>query len=122
MTERLIKAMESPHVDIVAHPTCRLLPAREPVAADMEAVFRAALRTNTALEINAMPSRLDLKDTHIYRARELGVKLVIGTDAHASGHLDFMRFGIGMARRGWCRAEDILNTLSRAELAAYFKR
>jgi DNA polymerase (family 10) len=121
MTERLIRAMESPNVDILAHPTCRLLPAREPVAVDMEAIFQAALRTNTALEINAMPSRLDLKDTHIYRARELGVKLVISTDAHSSGHLDFMRFGIGVARRGWCRAEDILNTLSRAELAAYFK-
>jgi DNA polymerase (family 10) len=121
MTERIIKAMESPHVDILAHPTCRLLPAREPVAVDMEAVFRAAVATGTALEINAMPSRLDLKDTHVYRARELGVRLIINTDAHSSGHLDFMRFGIGVARRGWCRAEDILNTLSRAELAAYFK-
>jgi DNA polymerase (family 10) len=121
MTERLIRAMESPNVDILAHPTCRLLPAREPVAADMEAIFEAAVRTNTALEINAMPSRLDLKDTHIYRARELGVKLIINTDAHASGHLDFMRFGIGVARRGWCRAADLLNTLSRAELTAYFK-
>ena len=121
MTERLIRAMESPNVDILAHPTCRLLPAREPVAADMEAIFQAALRTNTALEINAMPSRLDLKDTHAYRARELGVRLVINTDAHSGGHLDFMRFGIGVARRGWCRAGDILNTLSRAELAAYFK-
>ncbi len=121
MTERIIKAMESPHVDILAHPTCRLLPAREPVAVDMEAVFRAAVGTGTALEINAMPSRLDLKDTHVYRARELGVRLIINTDAHSSGHLGFMRFGIGVARRGWCRAEDILNTLSRAELAAYFK-
>jgi DNA polymerase (family 10) len=121
MTERIIKAMESPHVDILAHPTCRLLPAREPVAVDMEAVFRAAVATGTALEINAMPSRLDLKDTHVYRARELGVRLIINTDAHSSGHLGFMRFGIGVARRGWCRAEDILNTVSRAELAAYFK-
>ncbi|MBN1863121.1 MAG: DNA polymerase/3'-5' exonuclease PolX [Dehalococcoidales bacterium] len=121
MTERLIRAMESPHVDILAHPTCRLLQAREPVAADMEAVFQAALRTNTALEINAMPSRLDLKDTHVYRARELGVKLVISTDAHAGEHLDFMRFGIGVARRGWCRAADVLNTLPRAALAAYFE-
>jgi DNA polymerase (family 10) len=121
MTERIIKAMESPHVDILAHPTCRLLPAREPVAVDMEAVFRAAVGTGTALEINAMPSRLDLKDTHVYRARELGVRLIINTDAHSSGHLGFMRFGIGVARRGWCRAEDILNTVSRAELAAYFK-
>jgi DNA polymerase (family 10) len=121
MTERIIKAMESPHVDILAHPTCRLLPAREPVAVDMEAVFRAAVATGTALEINAMPSRLDLKDTHVYRARELGVRLIINTDAHSSGHLGFMRFGIGVARRGWCRAEDILNPVSRAELAAYFK-
>ena len=85
--------MENPNVDVLAHPTCRLLPGREPVAVDMEAVFQAAARTNTILEINASPSRLDLKDTHIYRARELGIKLMINTDAHSTEHLGFMRFG-----------------------------
>ncbi len=121
MTGRIIKAIENPNVDVLAHPTCRLLPDREPIAVDMEAIFQAAARTDTALEINAMPSRLDLKDTHAYRARELGVRLFISTDAHSSKHLDFMRFGIGVARRGWCPAANILNTRPLEEIVAYLK-
>ncbi len=109
MTRRVLRALENPHVDVLAHPTCRLLGWREPVNIDMEEVFKAALRTNTALEINSMPERLDLRDIHVFRARELGVKLVIGTDAHSVAHLDLMRFGIGVARRGWCQADDIWN-------------
>ena len=119
MTKRIIGAIENPHVDVLAHPTCRLLPGREAVAVDMEAVFQAAARTNTVLEINGMPSRLDLKDTHAYRARELGVKLVINTDAHCTEHLEFMRFGVGVARRGWCEARDILNTKPLGEIITY---
>jgi DNA polymerase (family 10) len=111
MMARIIKAMENPHVDMYAHPTCRLLPGREPVAVDMEELFKTARTTGTILEINASPGRLDLKDTHIFRARELGVKLVISTDTHAAEHLRFIRFGIGIARRGWCQAKDVLNTL-----------
>ncbi len=118
MTGRIIGAIENPNVDVLAHPTCRLLPGREPVAVDMEAVFQAAARTNTMLEINAMPSRLDLKDIHTYRARELGVKLIINTDAHSVEHLEFMRFGIGVARRGWCEAQDIMNTKPLKEIIA----
>ena len=121
MTRRIIGAIENPNVDVLAHPTCRLLPDRGPVAVDMEAVFQAAARTNTALEINGMPSRLDLKDTHTYRARELGVKLVINTDAHSTDHLGFMRFGVGVARRGWCQAQDILNTRPLEKVLAYLK-
>ena len=120
MTQRVIRAMNNPHVDILGHPTCRLLGERLPVAIDMEAVFRAALQSNTALEINAMPSRLDLKDVHIQRGKELGVKLVISTDAHSSEQLDHMRFGVGMARRGWCEPEHILNTRPLAELQRSF--
>jgi DNA polymerase (family 10) len=116
MTRRILAAIENPNVDILAHPTCRLLPGREPVALDMEAIFQAAARTGTMLEINAMPSRLDLKDIHAYRARELGVKLVISTDAHGADHLEFMRFGVGVARRGWCQAQDIFNTRSLKKL------
>lgn len=122
MTERVLRALENPHVDILAHPTCRLLGEREPVAIDLEEVFRAAARTGTALEINAMPSRLDLKDSHIYRARELGVRLVISTDAHSPAQLGFMRFGVGMARRGWCEAAHILNTRPLKEVQAFLKR
>jgi DNA polymerase (family 10) len=118
MTKRIIRAIENPNVDVLAHPTCRLLPDREPVSVDIEAMFRAAVKNNTILEINAMPSRLDLKDVHAYRARDLGVKLIIGTDTHSTEHLEFMRFGVGVARRGWCEARDILNTRPLAELMA----
>jgi DNA polymerase (family 10) len=121
MTRRVIKALENPNVDVLGHPTCRMLPGREPVAIDIEAIFQTAANTRTVLEINAMPSRLDLKDIHIYRARELGVKLVMNTDAHAPEHLGFMRFGIGVARRGWCEAKDILNTQPLAEIVKFLK-
>jgi len=122
MTARLIKAMHHPCLDILAHPTCRLLGEREPVEVDMEAVFQAALETGTALEINAMPPRLDLKDIHARRARDLGVPLVISTDAHSPEQLGFMRFGVGVARRGWCRAEDIVNTRPWAQARARLRR
>lgn len=121
MTRRLLAAIENRHVDIIAHPTARLLGEREPVAVDMEAVFRAAARTGTALEINAMPDRLDLKDSHVFRARELGVKLTLGSDAHAAEHLALMRYGVGTARRGWCEARHILNTLPVGQVLASLK-
>ena len=115
MTARIIKAMEHPSVTIIGHLTTRLLGQREPVEFDLEAVLQAARNTGTALEINASPERLDLKDTHAYRARELGVPLVINTDSHHHTHLDKRRFGVAVARRAWCRPEDILNTMSREE-------
>ncbi|GAI16530.1 unnamed protein product, partial [marine sediment metagenome] len=118
MTRRMIGAMGNQNVDVLAHPSCRLLPDREPVAVDMEAILQAAARTNTMLEINGMPSRLDLKDIHTYRARELGVELVINTDAHSTEHLEFVRFGVGIARRGWCQAQDILNTRPLSKVIA----
>ncbi|MCJ7743620.1 MAG: PHP domain-containing protein, partial [Dehalococcoidales bacterium] len=121
ITRRIVKAMENPNVDVLGHPTGRLMPEREPFAVDMEAIFQAAAKNKTILEINAMPSRLDLKDTHVYRARELGLMLVISTDAHSTEHLGFMRFGVGVARRGWCEAKDILNTKPLAELLKYLK-
>ena len=122
MTRRVLRAIESPYVDIIAHPTCRLLGERDPVALDLEAIFRAAVQTGTILEINAMPDRLDLKDIHIFRARELGVKLVmIGTDAHSAEHLGYMRFGVGAARRGWCEAGHILNSLPVEAVLASLK-
>ena len=115
MTARMIKAMEHPLVTIIGHLTTRLLGQRKPVEFDLEAVLQAARDTGTALEINASPERLDLKDTHAYRARELGVPLVINTDSHHHTHLDKRRFGVAVARRAWCRPEDILNTMSREE-------
>jgi DNA polymerase (family 10) len=121
MTKRIIRALENPHIDILAHPTCRLIGEREPIEVDLEEVFKAAVRTNTALEINAMPERLDLKDIHVLRAKELGVKLVICTDAHRTEHLELIRFGVGVARRGWCEASHILNTRSLSEVEAFFR-
>ncbi|MCS7207826.1 MAG: DNA polymerase/3'-5' exonuclease PolX [Dehalococcoidia bacterium] len=110
MTQRVIRALRNPYVTILGHPTSRLLGEREPIDIDLEAVFRAALQTGVALEINASPQRLDLKDTHIFRAREVGIPLVISTDAHSTEGLRAMRFGVGQARRGWCEASAILNT------------
>ena len=122
MTQRVLKAIENPDVDVIAHPTCRLIGEREPVTIDLEAVLRAAAKHNKIMEINAMPDRLDLKDTHAFRARELGVKLVIGTDAHTVAHLGLMRFGIGVARRAWCEPQHILNTLPLDELLTVLNR
>ncbi len=122
VTRRILKAIENPHVDIIAHPTSRLIGEREPTAVDMEAVFNAAAKHKKVLEINAMPSRLDLKDIHIHRAREQGVMLAIGTDSHIAGQLKLMRFGIGIARRGWCQPQHILNCMSVEKVLAFFKR
>jgi DNA polymerase (family 10) len=122
ITRRILKAIENPHVDIIAHPTSRLIGEREPTAVDMEAIFTAAARHKKVLEINAMPSRLDLKDIHIHRAREQGVMLAIGTDSHIAGQLKLMRFGIGIARRGWCQPQHILNCMSVEKVLAFFKR
>lgn len=122
MTRRIVSAIENPDVDVIAHPTGRLIGGREPAHIDLEAVFRAAVRHNKIMEINAMPNRLDLKDTHAFRARELGVKLAIGTDAHSISHLGFMRLGVGVARRAWCEPHHILNTLPLTELLAVLNR
>ncbi|MGZ3578366.1 MAG: DNA polymerase/3'-5' exonuclease PolX [Syntrophales bacterium] len=122
ITRRIVKAIENPHIDIIAHPTSRLIGEREATAVDMEAVFEAAVKHKKALEINAMPSRLDLKDIHINRARELGVMLAIGTDSHIAGQLKLMRFGIGIARRGWCEPKHVLNCLSLEKVLAFFRR
>ena len=122
MTQRVISALENPDVDMIAHPTCRLIGEREPVAIDLEAVMQAAAKYNKIIEINAMPDRLDLKDIHAFRARDLGVKLVIGTDAHSVTHLSFVRFGIGIARRAWCEPRHILNTLPLIELLTVLNR
>ena len=107
---RLLKAIENPHVDMIAHPTGRLLPEREGADLDMERVLEAAARTQTILEINANPRRLDLRDIHVRRALELGVKLAINTDAHHVDQFDLLPFGIATAQRGWATAENVVNT------------
>ena len=111
MTRRIIQAMEHPSVTIIGHLSTRLLGSRLPVQFDLEAVLKTARDTGTALEINSAPERMDLKDTHAYRARELGVPLVISTDSHRHTQLANRRFGVAVARRAWCEPNNILNTL-----------
>ena len=111
MTARIIAAMQSPHVTAIGHLTTRMIGERKPIEADFEAIFRAAAETGTALEINSSPRRLDLKDTHAARARELGVPLVIDSDAHDSESLGNQRCGVAVARRAWCEPRHVLNTL-----------
>ena len=122
MTDRVIRALHSPHMDIFGHPTTRLLGQRDPIQVDMEAVFQAALETGTALEVNASPSRLDLKDSHVRRAVELGVPLVVSTDAHHPDQLAQMPYGVATARRGWAGPAHILNTRPLEEVLAFSRR
>jgi DNA polymerase (family 10) len=110
MTRRLVRACENPYVDIIGHPTARLIGRRPPIDADWDEVFAACARTGTACEINSFPDRLDLSDTLITRARERGVKFAVDTDAHAEVHLAFLRYGVGTAQRGWVTPEDVINT------------
>jgi DNA polymerase (family 10) len=121
ITARLIRAIENPHVDIIAHPTGRLLPDRAPMDLDLEEVFQSAARWGTILEVNANPSRLDLKDSHIRRALELGITLTINTDAHNEAHYDFMHYGVATAQRGWATSGDIVNTWSTHDLVNYLR-
>ncbi len=122
MTKRIIMAMENPHVDAIGHPTGRLIGRREPYDVDLEAVFQAAVRTRTALEINSFPERLDLSDVHARRAKDLGVMLVVDTDAHAPAHFENIRYGVAMARRAWTEKQNILNTMPVGELLAWLSK
>ena len=122
MTARVIKAIENPHVDIIGHPTGRLIGEREAYDVDLEAVMKAAAETGTALELNAQWERLDLDDLACKRAIELGVNIVINTDAHNLTHLDFMRFGIATAQRGWVQKENVINTRNLEELREWLER
>lgn len=119
MTERTVRAIENPSVDIIAHPTGRKLGERGSFDLDWEKIFARAEEVGTALEINASPSRTDLEDKLVKRAIEKGVKLTIGTDSHRVSHLDFMELGVHLARRGWCEKADVLNTLSLSDLKAW---
>jgi DNA polymerase (family 10) len=122
LTERIIAAIDNEHVDIIGHPTGRLLGRREPYPLDLPRVLEAAARTKTALEINASPDRLDLKDVYIREGKELGVVFAINTDAHYVHALDDIHYGVKMARRGWLEKKDVLNTLSLEELKKWLKQ
>ncbi|MFB7054484.1 DNA polymerase/3'-5' exonuclease PolX [Streptomyces vinaceus] len=110
MTRRFIRACENPHVAVIGHPTTRRIGRRPGVDADFDAVFEACARTGTALEINAHPERLDLGDEDILRAKRYGVKFAVNSDAHATTHLPYLRYGVGTAQRGWLTKDDVINT------------
>ena len=122
MTNRVVKALDSGHVDILAHPTDRLINEREPIQLDLDKVFEAAERNNVVLEVNAFPNRLDLNDENILKARNYKVKFEVGTDSHRTSHLEFMRYGIGTARRGWLTKEQVINTYDLDKLLKVFKK
>lgn len=122
MTERIIKAMQNPYVDIIGHPTGRVLGRRDPYAVDMERLIEAAARTGTCLEINASPERLDLKDVHARQAKDAGVLLSVNTDAHRIEGLEQMAYGITVARRAWLEADHVINCLPLTELLRTLKR
>lgn len=122
MTERIKRAMRNPHADILFHPTGRVIQKREPYDVDMDEIIRTAKETGTVLEVDAYPNRLDLKDEHVRKAIEAGVKLVIDSDAHSVNHMRFLEFGVAQARRGWARKNDILNTLPEKDFIRSLKR
>ena len=121
VTQRVINAIQNPNVDVIGHPTGRLIPDREAADLDMEAVFSAAAESGVALEISAHPERLDLNDIHARRAIDLGILLSINTDAHSPGELDLMHFGVATARRGWVEPRHVINTWEPAKLLEWLR-
>ncbi|WP_030061310.1 MULTISPECIES: DNA polymerase/3'-5' exonuclease PolX [Streptomyces] len=121
-TRRLIRACENPYVHVIGHLTTRRIGSRGPIDVDLAAVFEAAARTGTAIEVNSSPQRLDLRDEDILRARRHGVRFSIDSDAHATPHLAYPRFGIGTAQRGWLTAEDVVNTWTWQRLKRFLRK
>ncbi len=121
-TRRMLRAISNPYVDIIGHPTGRILLGREGYTLDLDAVIDAASGHGVCIEINAHPSRLDLDWRYLHRARDKGIKIPINPDAHSIDGLDDMRYGVGIARKGWLRASDVLNTMSTDALLKFFKK
>ena len=121
ITERLLKVMRNPHVDIIGHPSGRLLPNREGADLDMDAVLASAKEHGLALEINANPARLDLDEVYARRAAEMGIPLTINTDAHSPNDLDLREYGVSVARRAWVKPEAVINTWPAEKLTAWLK-
>jgi DNA polymerase (family 10) len=121
MTARLVKTIENPHVDIIGHPSGRILGQREACDIDWEKVFESAAKNNTVLEISASPYRLDLADYLVQIARKYGVKFAINTDAHKANQLELMNYGVAVARRGWCDKGDIVNTQNLEQVVKWLK-
>lgn len=116
ITHRIVSAMKNPYVDIIAHPTGRLLGERDAYDIDMDVAMKTAKETGTIFEINSHPLRLDMDDLHARRAKEMCIPVVISTDSHVNSQMDFMTYGVSIARRGWLEKSDVLNTLKTEEL------
>ncbi|WP_294954853.1 DNA polymerase/3'-5' exonuclease PolX [Sulfurovum sp.] len=121
-TKRILRALENPYVKILAHPTGRLIGEREPYKINMKQLYKGIMDNGCFLEINAQPKRLDLNDIYAKRAKEAGVRFTISTDAHNAASLDYMRYGVYQARRGWLEEKDVINTLSLSALKKVLKR
>jgi DNA polymerase (family 10) len=122
MTERVLRALDDPHLTILGHPTGRLLLTREPYAIDMHAVLEKAAEVHAAVELNADPHRLDMEWRNCRMAKELGVMVEIGPDAHSTAGLDYVEIGVGIARKGWLEEEDVLNARDTAGVLAFAER
>jgi DNA polymerase (family 10) len=122
LTQRIIKACQNKYVHIIAHPTGVHLGKREPCDIDLKEICKAAVETNTFLEINAFPHRLDLNSHNIYFAKSWGVRFAINTDSHSTNHMDYMRLGVGIARRGWLSRNDVLNTMPLKKMLKALKK
>ena len=122
VTQRVINAIRNPHVDIIGHPTGRLIPDREGADLDMDAVLTLRRKSGVALEINAHPARLDLNDVHARRAKEMGIPIGINTDAHSEEDLDMFFYGVAIGRRAWLEPKDVINTWSTKKLLDWLKK
>ncbi|MGV9168966.1 MAG: DNA polymerase/3'-5' exonuclease PolX [Promethearchaeia archaeon] len=121
MSERVLSAMENRHIDIIGHPTGRIIQKRDPYAIDLDRIFEGAEKHGTKLEINCFPSRLDLRDNDILRAKEYDIEFSLGSDAHSIEHLRYLELGLSNARRGWLEKDQIINTLDLSDLREVFK-
>jgi DNA polymerase (family 10) len=122
MTRRIVRACENPHVNIIGHPTARMIGHRDRIEFDLDAVFEAAARTGTALEINSYPDRLDLSDEHVLWAKRHGVRFAVDTDSHSTVHLRFLRYGVATAQRGWLTADDVINAWPLDRLRTFLRK
>ena len=122
MTRRFVTACENPHVNVIGHPLARRIGQRPPVDVDLPELFRACARTGTALEVNAHPNRLDLPSAHIRAAKDAGVKFAVDSDAHFPGGLDYLRYGVGTAQRGWLTPGDVINTWPLPRLREFLRK
>jgi DNA polymerase (family 10) len=119
MTERLLRALDDPHLTILGHPTGRLLLSRPPYDVDLDAIFEKAREVGAAIELNADPHRLDLDWRHLRRAKSMGIAIEIGPDAHSTAGLDYIDFGVGIARKAWLEPRDVLNAWDVEDVLAF---